>query len=311
MISEIKRKINELTISKRLKDEEERKKFLKEIGCIALGTIAGIATYVICLYTNFAIFGWNFGLVLSPLAAGYVESITAKRYLKESTGAVSAFILFIITVVYGFIIANPTLGFNIITAGSIVIIIQAAIPTATNYFLIAMGLGIISHVSGVFKKITKFSWDLYRKIFKKDARLQQIYNEKQINTKYNFYDRELEMNDLGVLLLTLEYPPEGLNIVEHKGMYESRHIFAFKQREEIRKGLENSLEEDLLINVKLAQDKALLKLIKQLRADGCNGILNLHTTFETLGANKGENLSQVVMRGTGVILEELEDVSSL
>lgn len=311
MISEIKRKINGLTISKRLKDEEERKKFLKEIACIALGTIAGIATYVICLYTNFAIFGWNFGLVLSPLAAGYVESITAKRYLKESTGAVSAFILFIITVVYGFIIANPTLGFNIITAGSIVIIIQAAIPTATNYFLIAMGLGIISHVSGVFKKITKFSWDLYRKIFKKDARLQQIYNEKQINTKYNFYDRELEMNDLGVLLLTLEYPPKGLNIVEHKGMYESRHIFAFKQREEIRKGLENSLEEDLLINVKLAQDKALLKLIKQLRADGCNGILNLHTTFETLGANKGENLSQVVMRGTGVILEELEDVISL
>lgn len=311
MLNKIKRKINRWTITKRLKDKEERKKFLIELGCIALGTIVGIATYVFCLYAHLAIFGWNFGLVLSPLAAGYVESIAAKKFLKESTGAVSAFILFIITVIYGFIIANPTLGFNIITAGSIVIIIQAAIPTATNYFLIAMGLGIISHISGVFKKITNFVWDTYQRLFHKEAKLKQIYNEKQINTRYNFYDRELEMNNLGVLLLTLEYPPKGLNIVEHKGIYESRHIFAFKQREEIKKGLQDSLEEDMLINVKLAQDKALLKLIKQLRADGCNGILNLHTTFETLGANKGENLSQVVMRGTGVIFEEIDEVSSL
>ena len=295
-----------------LKNEEYRNKFLKEVGCIALGTIAGIVTYVVCLYLNLAIFGWNFGLVLSPLAAGYVESIVAKKYLNESTGAVSAFILFIITVIYGFIIANPTLGFNIITAGSIVIIIQAAIPTATNYFLIAMFLGIISHISGVFKKITERLNLFYLKAFHKELPLKKgIFIENQITERYNFYDRELEMNKLGILLLTLEYPPEGLHVVEHKGMYESRHIFAFKQREEIRSGLEDSLEQDLLINVKLAQDKALLKLIKQLRADGCNGILNLNTTFETLGQNMGENLSQVVMRGTGVILEEKEDVSSL
>ena len=311
MLNKMKRRLNKLTITKRLKDKEERKKFFQELGCIALGTIAGIATYVLCLYTKFAIFGWNFGLVLSPLAAGYVESIVAKKYLKESTGAVSAFILFIITVIYGFIIANPTLGFNVITAGSIVIIIQAAIPTATNYFLIAMGLGIISHISGVFKKITDFIVNTYYKLFNKEPRLKEgIFNENQINTRYNFYDRELEMNNLGILLLTLESPPEGLEIKEQKGMYEARHIFAFKQREEIRSGLEDSLEKDLLINVKLSQDKALLKLIKKLRADGCNGILNLHTTFETLGANKGENLSQVVMRGTGIIYEKEIEIDS-
>ena len=33
MLEKIKSRINKLTISKRLKDEEERKKFLKEIGC--------------------------------------------------------------------------------------------------------------------------------------------------------------------------------------------------------------------------------------------------------------------------------------
>ena len=100
MLNKIKQKVNDLSISKRLKDEEERKVFLKELGCIDIGIIVGIVTYVICLYTHFDIYGWNFGLVLSPLFAGYAESLAAKRYLEESTGAISAFILFLITVIY-------------------------------------------------------------------------------------------------------------------------------------------------------------------------------------------------------------------
>ena len=71
------------------------------------------------------------------------------------------------------------------------------------------------------------------------------------------------------------------------------------------------MEKELLICTKIAEDKALLKLIKQLRADGCNGLLNLNMAIETLGQSKGENLAHVVMRGTGVIFEEKEDVSSL
>lgn len=311
MLNKIKRKINDLTITKRLKDEEERKVFLKEVGCIDLGIIVGIVTYVICLYTHFDIYGWNFGLVLSPLFAGYAESLAAKRYLEESTGAISAFILFLITVVYGFIISNPTLGFNVITAGSIVIILQAAFPIAVNYFLIATVLAIISHVTGVFKKITRFIWNTYEKIFKKEPKTKERYNEKQTRKVRNFYDGELDMNNLGVLLLTIEDSPKELNIIEYKGIYESTHIFSYKRREEIKSGIEDSLEKELLLCTKIAEDKALLKLIKQLRADGCNGVLNLNTAIETLGPNKGENLSQVVMRGTGIVFEEKEDISSL
>ena len=44
MLNKIKRKINDLTITKRLKDEEERKILLKELGCIDLGIIVGIVT---------------------------------------------------------------------------------------------------------------------------------------------------------------------------------------------------------------------------------------------------------------------------
>ena len=310
MLNKIKRKLNDLTISKRLKDKEERKVFLKEIACIDLGIIVGIVTYGLCLYTHFDIYGWNFGLVLSPLFAGYAESLAAKRYLEESTGAISAFILFLITVVYGFIISNPSLGFNIITAGSILIILQAAFPIAVNYFLIATVLGIISHVSGVFKKITHFIWNLYEKIFNKKTKLKKKIEEIQ-SRKVHTYDRNLDMNNFGVLLLTMEECPKELNILEYKGIYEASHIFSYKRREEIKSGIEDSLEKEMLICAKIAEDKALLKLIKQLKADGCNGLLKLNMAIETLGQRKGENLSQVVMRGTGVLLEEIEDVSSL
>lgn len=293
---------------KNLKSREGQIKFLKELACITFGTVIGIATYVVCLYTNFAIFGWNFGLVLSPLFAGYAESFAAKRFVHESTGAVSAFILFIITVIYGFIIANPTLGFNVITAGSIVIILQAAFPTAVNYFLIAMGLGIVSHISGVFKKITMFLTGIYEKIFKKASRAKSHYIERHAHTRHDFYDMELEMNSLGVLLLTLEYPPEGLGIKEQKGIYETRHIFYSARKEEIQLGLEEVLEEYVLMDVRLAKDKALLKLIKQLKADGCNGLLNLNIIYDTVGPKKGENINQVIIKGTGVVFEEKDEL---
>lgn len=293
---------------KNLENRDGQIKFLKELFCIAIGTIVGIATYVACLYAHLAIFGWNIGLAIAPIFAGYVESILAKKILHESTGAVSAFIMFIITVVYGFIISNQTLGFNVITAGSLVVIVQAAFPTAMNYFLIAMGLGIVSHISGVFKKIMDFMANSYEKIFKKESRIKKAQKERENNYVHSFYDGELEMNNLGVLLLTLEYPPEGLKIKEQKGIYETRHIFFSDKKEEIRLGLEDTLEEKIVNGVKLAQDKALLKLIKQLKADGCNGILDMNIIYDTVGPEKGENINQVIIDGTGVVFEEEEQL---
>ena len=296
MLTESRRRLNGLK-----KDRDERIKFLKEICCIAFGTIVGLVTYVACLYFKLAIFGWNFGLVLAPLFAGYAESQVAKIFLDESTGAVSAFILFIITVVYGFILKNPTLGFNVITAGSIVLIVQAAFPLAVNYFLLAMFLAIISHIEGVFRRINRFVYNLYVDLFHKEPKIAVKVKEKQMSRNIEFYDMELDMNSLGVL------PPKELNIIEMKGVYEARHIFSSKQKEEIRDGLGDTLEENKLMGVKLARDKAMLKLIKELKADGCNGILNLHTTYETLGPSQGENVDQVVMKGTGIIYEEEEE----
>ena len=116
--------------------EVDFKYIAKVVISIGAGTGFGLIVYVIFLYLNIAIFGWNLGLIFAPLGAGYVETVVANRLLGRNLGAISAFILFIDTTFYSFILKNPTLGMNLITAGSIIIILQAAFPTLVNYILL-------------------------------------------------------------------------------------------------------------------------------------------------------------------------------
>ncbi len=98
--------------------EVDFKYIAKVIISIGIGTAFGLIVYGVFLYFHIAIFGWNLGLIFAPLAAGYAETIVANRILGKNLGAISAFILFIDTVIYSFILKNDTLGMNLITAGS-------------------------------------------------------------------------------------------------------------------------------------------------------------------------------------------------
>ena len=278
-------------------------KFLKEIGCITLGTIAGVLVYVFCLIINLAIFGWNLGLVLSPLAAGYVETYFANKYLNETTGAVSAFILFIVTVVYGFIIANPTLGYNLITAGSIVVIIQAAIPTVINYFLIAIVLGIFSDMLGIFKKIYNFFYGIYSRIVKRHDHEPKI-QKREFVSDFQLDEEEAEVNDMGVLLLSTSDAPDYFIIHEYKGIYQGNTIIKANQLiwlESEKEGIE-----DYYISIlQHAKNQALVQLIENLKNGGCNGVIDITPSYNSLGTEGSGNVLQVSVAGTGVVLEEI------
>ncbi len=278
-------------------------KFLKEIGCITLGTIAGVLVYVFCLIINLAIFGWNLVLVLSPLAAGYVETYFANKYLNETTGAVSAFILFIVTVVYGFIIANPTLGYNLITAGSIVVIIQAAIPTVINYFLIAIVLGIFSDMLGIFKKIYNFFYGIYSRIVKRHDHEPKI-QKREFVSDFHLDEEEVEVNNMGVLLLSTSDSPDNFIINEYKGIYQGNTIIKANQLiwlESEQEGIE-----DYYISIlQHAKNQALVQLIENLKNDGCNGVIDITPSYNSLGTEGSGNVLQVSVAGTGVVLEEI------
>ena len=79
-------------------DKQRLGNLQKAFNVIAIGTLSGLAVYALFLYLNIAIFGWNLGLIFAPLAAGYVETILARRFIGEDIGAISAFILFLVTV---------------------------------------------------------------------------------------------------------------------------------------------------------------------------------------------------------------------
>lgn len=200
-----------------LKERIENVENLKEaIICISFGTFVGILTYYIFLYFHIDIYGWNFGLIFAPLAAGYAETILAKRIIGEDIGAISAFILFLVTVVYGFIIANPTLGVNVITFGSIIVILQAALPTLINYFFLVVIIGIISYFFGTFKKITDYTYsklsDMYYKITGKQKPIRTIDAE----VVENELESNKQINDLDFIFITSSHPiNKKIEIIDH------------------------------------------------------------------------------------------------
>ena len=282
----------------RLNAETQEK--LDDIGeaafCITLGTIAGLLTYEFCLMINLAILGWNLGLAFSPLAAGYVETYFANKYMGETTGAVSAFILFAVTVVYGFIIANPTLGFNVITVGALFVILQAAIPTLINYFVIIVVLAVISYMSGIFKKIMGFLYKCWMKLKSKITGVN--YPLIRPIEENNNYDESLEIdvNDLGVLLLSTTHLWDQ-EIIKYNGVYEgkviykSKHPMGFEQNEKL-----------LLEDMKKVKNQAISNLCNSARDDGCNGILDLTLEYDILDGSG--TVCHVTAHGTGVILKK-------
>ena len=121
---------------------------------ISFGVLVGVGSYFFCFKYDLSIFGWNIAFVLSPLLAGYFETKLSKKIMDETTGAISAYLLFFVTVVHGFILTNSTLGFNAISIGASLIILQAAFPLAFNYIFFVVILGILSYILGFFKPWT-------------------------------------------------------------------------------------------------------------------------------------------------------------
>lgn len=255
---------------------------------IVLGTASGLLTYYLFLYFNIAIFGWNLGLFFAPLIAGYVETIIAQHLTGESIGGISAFILFLVTVVYGFIIDNNTLGYNIITFGSIIIIIQAAVPTFANYFGIVVIISMLSYFTGFFKKLTDNIDNTIRKHFGKEEKEIEIvlpYDDKGSNEKLNSLDfifmtsnnpEHLEYDNLGYFYTTAVFE-------------RNTHIFHLSPE---------NVEKKHLNELKKGKDECLIKLSEKIKKAGGNGVIDLEISYILNGL--GGSYFQVISRGMGI-----------
>ncbi|MDR0900543.1 MAG: hypothetical protein LBM26_02690 [Methanobrevibacter sp.] len=273
------------------------KKFLIAISCIAIGTFIGIISLFLSYFFKIAIFGFNLGLIFSPIIAGYVETFFAQKYYGKTTGAVSAFILFITTVLYGFIYMNTGLGFNAITIGSAAVILQAAFPTLINYFLVVVILGIISYISGIFKNILNKIYSQIRHFYFK------LEGNEYIETKGEMdYDEEqslIDINKMGILFLSSTHSPDH-EIKKFNGIYEGK-ILIQNPKKIISMSSDNK-NSVLLKNLQKAQQQAIINLGESAKEDNSNAILDLTIEFDTLGGLKEDNI-HIVARGTGVELK--------
>ena len=280
---------------------EYRKKRIKDISiaasCIAIGTLVGIISLFLCYLLNLAIFNFNIGLILSPIIAGYIETFFAHKVYKKTTGAVSAFILFIVTVLYGFIYINTGLGFNIITAGSAAIILQAALPTFVNYFLIVVILGIISYILGIFKKLINQVFIPMKKLYSK--LIGKKYLEEKGTMDYNAEKSRIDINKLEVSFFSTAHP-ENREIEKINGVYEGKILI--KSQKNLFNSNPSEKNDILLKNIRKARQQALINLNDSAKKDGCNAILNLVIQFDTLGGLKEDNI-HIVAHGTGVKLK--------
>ena len=280
---------------------EYRKKRIKDISiaasCIAIGTLVGIISLFLFYLLNLAIFGFNIGLILSPIIAGYVETFIAHKIYKKTTGAVSAFILFIVTVLYGFIYINTGLGFNIITAGSAAIILQAALPTFVNYFLIVVILGILSYILGIFKKLINQVFIPIKKLYSK--LIGKKYLEEKGTMEYNAEKSRIDINKLEVSFFSTTHP-ENRKIEKINGIYEGKILI--KSQKNLFNSKSSEKDDILLKNIRKARQQALINLNDSAKKDGCDAILNLVIQFDTLGGLKEDNI-YIVAHGTGVKLK--------
>lgn len=279
------------------KDKElDKKEKRKAILCVSFGTAVGLVVYGIFLYFKIAIFGWNLGLIFAPLAAGYAETILADRLIGQNVGAISAFILFIDTTFYSFILKNPTLGFNLITAGSIIVILQAAFPTLVNYILLVVLGGIISgflkHLRYLARRIKKaidnrpiFFWDSSNREIK--TIVVPYFDEKESNEKLNSLDF--------FFITSTDMKNRPHEIV---GIYQSEVIL---EKDTSLVQLDPKLiEKKKLKNIKEGKDKCLIKLARQIKDDGGNGVIDLSINYSLIGLG-GDNI-QITAMGMGINL---------
>ena len=270
---------------------------LKYIGkvllSIAIGTAAGLIVYAIFLYFNIAIFGWNLGLIFAPLGAGYAETVVANRTIGRNLGAISAFILFIDTTFYSFILKNPTLGMNLITAGSIFVILQAAFPTVVNYILLVVIGGIVSNFSWLGKKIMA----LLKKI-KSNIRWETQRPEEPVEYDL-FFDENKSNERLNSQNFFIITSTDMTRSHELLGIYQSEVIIENKVKIPLK---DDELEKKRLNNIKEGKDECLLTLVDKVKADGGNCILDLHIQYGLIGM--GGDSIHITATGMGINLIE-------
>jgi len=260
---------------------------------ITLGILVGIFSAYICIKYNLVIFGFNIMYILSPLAAGFVETVIAREKYGKSTGAISALLTFILINIWGwfllgYITNNPT-TFNLITLIAIVLTIQAAFPIFMNYILFVVVISII-------RKIIGFLVYLPAKI---QGKPKEVVQDKVYGPSVD----ELFLDALKIPLVSVPNTPVGM-IKTNIGLVTGEAIAEERESKNLISKLTNIIEPTQIDDVYLSEAKkaALSRMLQSAKDLGANTVIEVLIDYVSIGGFQG-NAFIVTATGTAVIYE--------
>ncbi len=260
---------------------------IKSVICIGAGTAIGLYVYWLCYENHIAILGYNIALIFAPIIAGLIETLLARKLLGKNIGAISAIILFVDTTIHSFILKNPTLGMNFLTAGTLVVILQAAFPTLLNYLImVAVGASISN-----FKWIRTNVQKIFRKSDSDETHMAEIeekfFDEKESNDKLNSLDF--------IFITSSDMIDKKYDII---GIFQSEVILENKTPINIKQF--DLIESNRLVSIKEGKDECLIKLANKIKENGGNAILDLDIQYGLVGT-AGDHIHITAM-GMGIYL---------
>ncbi|MBP2046424.1 YbjQ family protein [Methanobacterium aggregans] len=243
------------------------------IFAVIIGSAVGFLSVAICVYGHLTIFGFNIAYVVSPLIAGFVETYIAKSKHGNSTGAISAIVLFISINVFGWVFPANPITLNLFTLGGLALAVQAAFPILINYLIFVVFLGALTYALG-------YLGDLMARAVNKIQGKVDVPEEKDIGT--------LESEKWNTLLINTP-DIQGKRVVEYMGLVNGESIMAADEEDV---GTLKKISGD--VNYERKLEKAVINALKIMDEEassvGANAVLEVQIDYSSVGGIKGKTL---------------------
>lgn len=260
---------------------------------ISLGVIAGFGSALICIAFNLVIFGFNIMYIVSPLLAGFIETIIARKKYGKSTGAISALLTFLIINGYGWfapgwIFPKEPVTLSLITVIAIILTIQAAFPIFVNYLLFVTSLGLV-------RKFIGFLIFLPSKILRIPPKEEVKPSEKEAD--------EIFLDNLDTPLTSVP-SIKGGKIKKYIGLVTGEAVAQENESkgklDKLTRIIEPTPLEDM--NLGEARKLALSRMMDDAKSRGANAVIEFKMDYVSMGGLQGSALI-VTATGTAVLYE--------
>jgi uncharacterized protein YbjQ (UPF0145 family) len=261
---------------------------------IGMGVAVGFLSALICVRWHLIIFGFNIMYIISPLLAGFVETIIARKKYGKSTGAISALVTFLLINIYGWFvyprIAKEPVTLSLITIVAIALTIQAAFPILVNYILSVVALGTL-------RRFIEFLVYLPARI---QGKTDSAIKEGVINGPSA---DEIFLDELNIPLLSVS-PVDGGKIKKYMGVVGGEAVSEEKESEglvsKLNKIIQPSPMEDM--NLGEARKLAISRMLEEANSIGANTVVEVLVNYVSMGGLQG-SVFIVTATGTAVLCE--------